>query len=88
MLRLELGIPAELVELAQAMTTPFTRLQWMRLREAGLVTIEAVQQQPSSDPKKVLGDQHAAEVLQRELRAHAERRDELPPLLEFAEPSE
>jgi hypothetical protein len=79
MLRLELGIPAEVVHLAQRITTPLTRPQWMRLHAAGIVTPTAVENQELKSLKELLGDEHSAENLLRELCEHAVD-DNLPPL--------
>jgi helicase len=79
MLRLELGIPAEVVHLAQRITTPLTRPQWMRLHAAGIVTPTAVENQDLKSLKELLGDEHSAENLLRELCEHAVD-DNLPPL--------
>ena len=86
MLRLELGIPTDLVDLAEAVRTPLTRLQWMRLHAAGFVTIDAVEKLVRSDLASVLGDDRAAEVMQRELRDRADGED--LPALDLPVPSE
>jgi len=68
MLRLELGISADLIDLARAINTPLTRPQWMRLRAAGHLTVEAVEQLNVRDLGRILGDEGGAEIMQRELR--------------------
>jgi helicase len=68
MLRLELGLPADLVELASFLGTELTRPQWMRLRAAGLTTLAVVEQQSVGSLTTILGDRDAAETMQRVLR--------------------
>ena len=65
MLRLELGISADLIDLARAINTPLTRPQWMRLRAAGHLTVEAVEQLNVRDLGRILGDERGAEIMQR-----------------------
>lgn len=79
MLRLELGIPAELVDLAMAIRTQPTRPQWMRLHAAGLVAIETVELLSVGDLGDVLGNKRMAAVMQEELRERASLLD-VPPL--------
>jgi replicative superfamily II helicase len=79
MLRLELGLPADLVELADAVTTQLTRPQWLKLHAARLVTPAAVQGAAPAMLGDVLGDERAAAMLQRELRNQPPR-DVIPPL--------
>lgn len=79
MLRLEFGIPAELVELASVLSTPLTRPQWMRLHSAGLITIAAVEQQSVDDLTTIVGDRRAAETVLREL-GERPAEEALPPL--------
>jgi ATP-dependent DNA helicase len=86
MLRLEFGIPADLIDLVRATRTPLTRPQWMRLRAAGHLTIEAVGQLNVRDLAHVLGDEQAAAVMQRELRDNAALVN--PPPLEIPAPTE
>jgi replicative superfamily II helicase len=68
MLRLELGISADLIDLARAINTPLTRPPWMRLRAAGHLTVEAVEQLNVRGLGRILGDERGAEIMQRELR--------------------
>jgi hypothetical protein len=68
MLRLELGLPADLVELADTVTTQLTRTQWLQLRTAGLVTIAAVEKAAPAELGKVLGSDKTATTLHQELR--------------------
>jgi len=86
MLRLELGIPADLVDLAEVLTTFLTRPQWMRLETAGLVTIPAIETASLAALTEILGDQRAAEDIQRDLRDRP-RTEDLPPL-DLPTPSE
>src|SRR6266568_2948660 len=66
MLRLELGLPADLIELAETVTTQLTRPQWLRLRAAGVTTIAAAEKTSLADLTTVLGSEQAATTLQRE----------------------
>jgi helicase len=79
MLRLELGLPADLIELAETVTTQLTRPQWLRLRTAGITTIAAAEKTSLTDLTNVLGNGQAATTLQRELRDRPGPGD-VPPL--------
>jgi len=79
MLRLELGLPADLMELAETVTTQLTRPQWLRLRAAGITTIAAAEKTSLADLTDVLGDKQAATTLQREL-GDRPAPDDVPPL--------
>jgi ATP-dependent DNA helicase len=79
MLRLELGLPADLVELAGAVTTQLTRPQWLKLRAAGLSTIATAQEAAPAALTELLNDARAAATLQKELRDRP-RPDEILPL--------
>lgn len=78
-LRLELGIPAELVDLASVLNTPLTRPEWMRMHAAGLITIAAVEQHSVDDLTTVVGDRRAAEGVLQEL-GERPAEESLPPL--------
>ncbi len=79
MLRLELGLHADLIELAETVTTQLTRPQWLRLRVAGVTTIAAAEKTSLADLTTVLGSEQAATTLQRELRDRLAPGD-VPPL--------
>jgi helicase len=68
MLRLELGLPAEMVELASLVTTQLTRPQWLKLHAAGLFTVTAVQEAQTAQLAQLLGADTTASALQDELR--------------------
>ncbi len=68
MLRLELGLPAELVELASLVTMQLTRPQWLKLHAAGLFTVTAVQEVQRAQLAQLLGAATTASALQDELR--------------------
>jgi helicase len=68
MLRLELGLPAELVDLASAVTFPLTRPQWLKLHAAGLLTVTAVQDAQPARLAQLLGAETTAAALQDQLR--------------------
>ena len=86
MLRLELGLPADLIELAGVVTTQLARPQWLKLRAAGLGTIAAAQEAAPAALSEVLNDEKAAAILQKELRDRSLRDEVLP--LDLPEPTE
>ncbi len=86
MLRLEFGLPADLVELAESVTTQLSRQQWLQLRVAGLSTPAQVQEAVPARLSEVLGSDRAAATLQIELR-NLIAPDGIPPL-DLAEPTE
>jgi hypothetical protein len=79
MLRLELGIPADLIELASVITTQPTRPQLMRLQAAGLVSVSNIEKVSEDELAPILGDRHMAKVMLQELQPASHNTD-APPL--------
>lgn len=75
MLRLELGIPADLVDLVQRTGVTLTRAEWLRLRDQGHVTVEGVVGLTVDQLTDVLGSRTSAN----RLRDGAEQANDLPP---------
>jgi replicative superfamily II helicase len=63
MLRLELGIPAEVIDLVQQLDVELSRRQWTRLSTEGITTVDGVQQTSSAELSQLLGDEDAASTL-------------------------
>jgi hypothetical protein len=83
MLRLELGLPADLVELADAVTTQLTWPQWLQLRAAGLGPIAAAHEAAPATLTQLLNDDKAAATLQKGLRDRPLRHE----VLRFTSPA-
>lgn len=62
MVRLELGIPAELCDLVMSSNAELSRTQWLKLHEAGLDSVERVLETSEEDLTNLLG-QEAAHAL-------------------------
>jgi replicative superfamily II helicase len=63
MLRLALGIPAEVVDLARLDGLQMTRAQWLSLNQSGLVTAEAIRDAVDDNLASILGSPAAAQSL-------------------------
>lgn len=85
MLRLELGIPPDLVDLAET-GAGLQRHQWMNLHAAGFVTAEAILACPAAELTSVIGDQEAADSLRGHLEQAATA--DAPAPLNLGAPSE
>jgi helicase len=86
MLRLEIGIPAELVDLADSGAPALQRHLWMKLHAAGLVAPEAILGRSTAELESALGDRAAAKALRRHLQRAIEGQDLAP--LQLPEPTE
>jgi helicase len=63
-LRLELGVPAEIVEVIQQTGTSLSRSQWVSLAQASRTTLESIVATTSKELQSILGDADNAERLQ------------------------
>lgn len=63
MLRLELGVPAELVDLILATNVQLTRAEWLRLHDARLIALDTVRAASAKELKTILGSAGAANRL-------------------------
>lgn len=63
MLRLELGIPPELVDLVRATPARLSRTQWLALATAGLVTINQIREMEVARLAELLGSEREARQL-------------------------
>jgi hypothetical protein len=78
MLRLELGIPAEVVDLARLDGLRVTRAQWLSLHQSGLETAEAIRETADETLAAILGSGAAAQSLKEATsQAEADSIDEL-----------
>lgn len=73
MLRLELGVPAEVVGMARDLSVPLTRGQWVALRGAGLVSPDHVRALGLEELAAVVGSEIAAGQLKTAVEVAVER---------------
>ena len=71
MLRLELGIPVNLLEVARACSTRISRAEYLRLERAGLSTLDAIADAKVKDIAQHLGGDDVRAKVARELVADA-----------------
>ena len=73
LLRLELGIPASLLEVARVCTTRLTRTEYLRLEGAGLTTLDAVGKAQINEIAEHLGENKVRARAVRELVRDAQK---------------
>jgi helicase len=85
MLRLEIGVPAELVDLVYALDVDLTRAEWLRLGSAGVTTLDVVEQMPLETLAEIVGSKDAA---RRVSEAAKEASVAAPDVVQLEEPTE
>jgi hypothetical protein len=73
MLRLELGIPADLLGIARVCRSRITRVEYLRLRGAGLGTLDGLSKVNLKDLAEQLGGEKARAKTVRELAREAKK---------------
>lgn len=86
MVRLELGIPAGIVDLALALNVDLSRAEWLSLNAAGATTVEKVLDLENDELIAVLGSPGAAQRLRR--AAESAESDPSPPPMVLPTPTE
>jgi ATP-dependent DNA helicase len=87
MLRLELGVPAELVDLIVATRAELSRASWLALHTAGLTSVDSIKDADEADLARTLGSKIKAAQLRAAAVAASEFGNDVAPLV-LAVPSE